>query len=145
MNATYFIFQNNFYKQKFGKTIRSPVSVTVMNLVVKEVEERVLTSDHMKTPIWKRYVEDTFIVVSQELIKDFHKHINSVERTIMFAKEVDAGGKIVSLDVLIYISKGENGVIMTEVYRKPTHTGQYLNYHCYCLPEIHGSHRNSIV
>ena len=34
------------------------------------------------------------------------------------------------LDVLV--SRDENGAIMAEVYRKPTHTGQYLNYHSYC-------------
>ena len=33
------------------------------------------------------------------------------------------------------VSREENGTIKMEVYRKPTLTGQYLNYYCYCPME----------
>ena len=52
-----------------------------------------------------------------------------MERTIKFTKEVEDKGKIALLDVLV--SRDENGAIMTEVYRKPTHRRHYLSYHSY--------------
>ena len=55
--------------------------------------------------------------------------MNSVKRTIKVMKEVETKRRTVFLDVLI--SREKDGTIMAEVYRKPAHTGQYLNYHSY--------------
>ena len=38
LDATYSLFKNEIYKQKFGIAMRSPVSVTVANLVMEEVD-----------------------------------------------------------------------------------------------------------
>ena len=35
----------------------------------------------------------------------------------------------------VMVSREEDGAIKMEVYRKPTHTGQYLNYHSCCPME----------
>ena len=40
------------------------------------------------------------------------------------------GGKIPFLDAVV--SRETDGTIKTQVYRKPTYTGQYLNYPSYC-------------
>ena len=42
INATYLSFRGEFYQQMFGTAVGSPVSLTVTNLVMETVEERVL-------------------------------------------------------------------------------------------------------
>ena len=37
----------------------SPVSVTVANLVIEDVEDRAISSYHTAVPFWNRYVDDT--------------------------------------------------------------------------------------
>ena len=107
------------YKKKFGTAMGSPMSVTVANLVMEEVEERALKSYHTKIAVRRRYVDDTFTVVPQDLTEDFHMQINSTERIIKFTKRTEEGGKISFLDVMV--SREKDGTFKMEV--------QYLNYH----------------
>ena len=84
-------------------------------------------------PQQKRYVDDTFILIQEDLMEEFRPHLNSVEKTILLTKELENEGRLSFLDVVV--SRKENGTITAEVHRKPTHTGQYLNYHSYCPME----------
>ena len=56
----------------------SPVSVTVANLVMEDVEERALTSFPSTLPFWKRYVDDTCTALRLNQLAAFHKHCNSM-------------------------------------------------------------------
>ena len=42
LSATYFAFRGSVYQQTFGTAMGSPVSVTVANLVMEDIEERTL-------------------------------------------------------------------------------------------------------
>ena len=44
LNATYLAYQGQFYQQSFGTAMGSPVSVTVVNLVMEDVEQRALST-----------------------------------------------------------------------------------------------------
>ena len=46
LNATCFAFRGSFFQQTFGTAMGSPVSMTVVNLVMENVEERALESFH---------------------------------------------------------------------------------------------------
>ena len=60
LNATYLQFQQLYYQQRQGTAVGSPVSVTIANLVMEDVEERALSSFTSTAPLfWKRYVDDT--------------------------------------------------------------------------------------
>ena len=133
LDATFFTFHKVVYRQKYGTAMGSPVSVTMGYLVMEDIEERALGTYHTEIPVWKRYVDDTFVVIQEDLIEEFHSHLNSVEKTIQFTKELENEGRLSFLDVVV--SRKENGAITTEVHEKPTHTGQYLNYHFYCPME----------
>ena len=79
--------------------------------------------------LWRRYVDDTFVIIASERIDEFHNHLNSINNNIQFTIEKENDNSIAFLDVKI--TKTENGDIFTNVYRKPTHTDQYLNFKSY--------------
>ena len=61
-------------------------------------------------------------------IQKLTDHINQVDKSgsIQFTYETESDGKIPFLDTLIV--KKEDGSVKLLIYRKPTHTDQYLNY-----------------
>ena len=84
LNATYLSFHGSVYRQKYGTAMGSPVSVTVANLVMEDVEERALSSFDIELPFWKRYVDDVCTVVPSSRKNDLLEHLNSIEETIKF-------------------------------------------------------------
>ena len=78
LGATYLSYKGETFQQVFGTAMGSPVSVTVDNLVMEDIEQRVLTSCTIQPPFWKRYVDDTFTALPQEQIQLFHDNLNSI-------------------------------------------------------------------
>ena len=109
-----------------GTAMGSPVSVVVANLVMEDVEERALESFHSPPRFWKRYVEDTITALPRNLIAPFLDHLNCIEPSIRFTKEEESDGHLAFLDVLL--CRKDDGTISTSVYRKATHTNQYLSF-----------------
>ena len=56
----------------------------------------------------------------------FTAHINSIDRNIQFTTEPELNNKLPFLDQCIH-AKEDRGTKIT-IYRKPTHTDQYLNF-----------------
>jgi len=76
--------------------------------------------------IWKRYIDDTFTILDRGNVDSFLHHLNSQQPTIRFTMETEKESKIALLDTSV--SREPDGRLTTSVYRKPTHTDQYLAY-----------------
>ena len=74
-----------------------------------------------------RYVDDTFVIHKEANKQGFLQHINSVDPAIRFTVEDNKeDGSIPFLDTIV---KPEvDGSLSITVYRKPTHTDQYLQW-----------------
>ena len=107
----------------------SPVSVVIANLYMETFEEQAIESTPSKPKIWKRYVDDTFTILDRDRVDSFLKHLNSQHPTICFTMETENDNKIAFLDASV--SREPDGCLNTSVYRKPTHTDQYLTYDSY--------------
>ena len=127
LSATFLGFRGSVYRQTFGTAMGSPVSVTIANLVMEDVEERALATADVRPQFWKRYVDDTCTALPASRVQEFLEHLNSVEPSIRFTVEVESDGQLLFLDVLL--RHDPDGSISTSVYRKPTHTDRYLTFH----------------
>ena len=68
----------------------SSVSVTVANLVMEDVEDRVISSYHTPVPFWKkRYVDDICTAIPKDRVEEFHQHLNTLEPSTQFTYEVE--------------------------------------------------------
>ena len=94
----------------------SPVSVVVANVVMEDIEEKAIRSFRNPPRIWKRYVDDTFVIMDQKEVGSFLSHINNLEESTKFTMEIEDNGKIAFLDALIH--RDERGVLTSTVYRK---------------------------
>ena len=94
---------------------------------MEDVEQRALSTFRGRCPLfWKRYVDNTYIAIHPEEIKEFHNCMNSIKPSIQFTKEIRQNNKLPFLD--INLMKEDNGIISTSVYQKKTHKDQYLHF-----------------
>ena len=77
--------------------------------------------------LWKRFVGDTVTIIESSQRRAFLDHINSIHQHIQFTcEEQREGGSVPFLDILVM--PNEDGSLSSTVYRKPTHTGLYLQW-----------------
>ena len=127
---TYFLFQGKYYEQVQGAAMGSPISPLIANLFMEEFEVKALSSSQT-THLWLRFVDDNFVINKAEHSHQLPDHINNQDPHIQFTvEEPSQEGIFPFLDTLD--APGPNNTPITTVYRKPTHTDQYLhwgNYH----------------
>ena len=71
----------------------------------------------------------TLYVIHKDLIQSLHNYLNSIHPDIKWNKEVEQNGYIAMLDVNII--HNPDGTLHFDVYRKPTHTNQYIPFYCH--------------
>ncbi|XP_072048906.1 uncharacterized protein [Amphiura filiformis] len=81
-----------------------------------------------KPRLWKRYVDDILEIVNENQVDNLTTHLNQTDPTdnIKFTYEKEHDGSIPFLDTLIV--RKPDGTVQLLVYRKATHTDQYLNF-----------------
>ena len=122
----YFSFQGQFFEQVEGAAMGSPVSPIVANLYMKFLEQKALSTEpHPR--FWHRYVDETFVIHKEANKQGFLQQINSVDHATKFTVEDNKeDGSIPFLDMIV--KPEENGGLSITVYRRPTHTDQYLQW-----------------
>ena len=127
LKTTYFQFDEVIYAQVEGAAMGSPVSPIVANLFMEWFELAAIDTFKYELTLWKRYVDDTIVAMCDELIDEFTDHINSVHPAIQFTREDEAeDGTLPMLDTKT--KRAPTGELSFSVYRKPTHTDQYLQF-----------------
>ena len=118
------------YRQRFGAAMGSPVSPIVANFFMEFLEQLEIATAPLdcRPHLWKRYVDDVLKIINKGQVQSLTDHLNQIDTTnsIKFTHEEEKDSQIPFLDTLI-IQKPD-GTIKLLVYRKPTHTDQYLNF-----------------
>jgi hypothetical protein len=127
LKSTFFSFQGEFYEQTSGVAMGSPLSPIVANLYMEKFEKNSLESYHLKPSRWKRYVDDTNVKWphGKEELDKFFEHLNGISENIKFTMELEDNNSIPFLDVLM--TRKQDGTLGHKVFRKKTHTDNYLH------------------
>ena len=127
LRSTYFVFQGQHYEQVEGAAMVSPLSPIVANIYMDHFETKALETAPHSPSLWKRFVDDTFVILDTTHKEEFFQYINGIEEKIQFtAENTRAYGSLPFLDTLV-TGKGD-GSLSTSIYRKPSHTNQYLQW-----------------
>ncbi|XP_072028445.1 uncharacterized protein [Amphiura filiformis] len=130
LTTTYFSFRGNIYRQKFGAAMVSPVSAILANLSMEWLEQQAIATAPLDCApkYWRRYVDDVLEVIKKDTTEKLTEHLNKVDETgnIKFTYEEEEVSSIPFLDTLVV--RKQDGSIKLLIYRKKTHTDQYLNF-----------------
>lgn len=125
-NSSYFTIDGKIYRQLDGSAMGNPASPALANLVVNDVMEEVMRDLPFEIKLLKIYVDDSIAAVPQDCIGMMLDLFNSYHRKIQFTMEVEVERSIPFLDLRVI--RAEDGTIIIDWYRKPTHSGRILNY-----------------
>jgi len=121
----------------------SPVSPLVANMFMEHLERKLLdtAAEDLKLKLWKKYVDNILEIVKKGSVEELTEFLNELDNShnIKFTYEVEQGGQLPFLDLLL--NRTENVGLKLQIYRKPTHTDQYLNFSSHHLIE----HKLSVV
>ena len=87
LRSTYFVFQGQYYEQVEGAAMGSPLSPIVANIYMEHFETKTLETAPHPPSLWKRFVDDTFVILETEQKEEFFQHINFIEEKIQFTAE----------------------------------------------------------
>ena len=133
--TSYFTWQNNVYQQIHGLPMGSPLSPLITEIFMSSFEESALLSAPFQPSCWYRKVDDTFTILNPDHDPTIHlDHLNKQHPRIKFTMETeDDQHKLPFLDVSL---NNTSSKITTSVYRKPTHTDQYIHFLSNHHPQI---------
>ena len=61
-----------------------PVSPVIANLCREDIEESAISSMRVPPKTWKRYVDDSSVIVKKDYVSEFHDKLNSIDSMISF-------------------------------------------------------------
>ena len=121
LNNTCFIFQGRYHEQTERAAMGSPLSPIIANLYMEAFEkEAISTAPHPHT-FWRRFVDDTFVIIQKTKEDSFFNHINNIDDKIQFTKEASrSDGSMPFLDTLVTIN-GDGSLNTKSVQEANTH------------------------
>ncbi|OXA38612.1 hypothetical protein Fcan01_26646 [Folsomia candida] len=139
---TYFSWRTKLYKQLEGSPMGSPISPIFAELFMQFLKEQIV-KNNKNIKFWRRFVDDIFSIIQARKAKQILKLLNEFHPSIQFTIEYEQNDSLPFLDVMVY--KKENGIMGHRVYRKNTHTNQYLHYNSFHHPSQKISVIDSLV
>ena len=103
----------------------SHISPIIANLHMEAFETQAISTAPHPPSLWRRFVDDTFVIIQKAQKDSFIKCINSIDEKIQFTMDGSrCDGSMPFWDTLVTPNTG--GSLSTKVYRKPAHTDLYL-------------------
>ena len=122
LHNSYFSFQDQFYEQVEETAMGSLVSPIIAKLYMKYFEQNALSTANHPSRLWLRYVDDKFVIQKEDNKQNFLEHINSVDPVYSGRQQ----GRLCHPFLDTTVKPETNIGLSITVYRKTTHTDQYL-------------------
>lgn len=68
MESTFFKFDNCFSKQTYGTPMGFPISGTLADIVMQDLDAEILKKLTFKIPVYYRYTDNTFLIITSDKI-----------------------------------------------------------------------------
>jgi retron-type reverse transcriptase len=103
LNNTYFQWKGQFFKQKQGTAMDSPLSPIICNIYLEHIETQAINSFGVTPVLFNRYVDDVFAIwpESECPVLEFLDHLNSQSAETKFTIEHEQENKLPFLDVKV--------------------------------------------
>ncbi|PNF38136.1 hypothetical protein B7P43_G14608 [Cryptotermes secundus] len=128
LNQNYFQYNENFYKPRSGIAMGSPLSSTMAEIFLQDLEQNRIKQllEDEKITYYNRYVDDIFIIYNQTKITPqcLLEHFSGQHRNLQFTINEEVNNQIAYLDLNLF---NKNGQIEMEIYRKSTTTDITIN------------------
>ena len=127
VQSTSFSFNGQYYSQTYGVAMGSSLSPVLANLYMEFFESELMPTLPLRPSFYCRFVDDIFAVWphEREAFPGFLDALNGLSPSIRFKVEWENEGKLPFLDALVHSREGR---YMFSVYRKPMHSGMYINF-----------------
>jgi len=126
LNSTFFSFNHINYKQIFGTPMGSPLSPIISDPVLQDLETQALKNLDFQIPVYYRYVYDILFAAHSTQFNHILKTFNFIHSRLNFTLENSNSNEINFLDTKIIL---DDRTITFDLYKKPTFSGRYLNFH----------------
>ena len=126
-----FLFNGNYCREIDGVAMGSCLGPASANAFMCNLKKKYMTEcpHEFKPVFYRRFVDDIFcLFTSSEHVDHFLSYLNSRHGSINFTVETEKEGCLSFLDVKV---SRENDQFVTDVYRKPTFSGIFTNYHSF--------------
>jgi hypothetical protein len=129
-----FVFNKQYYMQKDGMAMGSPLGPYFANRLMSYLEKLFLEKcpASFKPILYKRYMDDTFVLFkNKDQSSKFLNYINEFHPNIKFTIENEENNCLPFLDILVERNP-QFPKFITSIYRKKTFTGLSLNFYSFC-------------
>ena len=126
LTTTWYTFNSHFYQQTDGVAMRGPASSTTSEICMQAHESTAIAISTALHPqkVWERFADDVYSIVKRTHVENFFHQIKNLHQNIKFTRGGGSNRELAFLDTLLTRNNGEISVL---VYRKRTHTEQYLH------------------
>ena len=127
----HFYFNGNFYDQKDGVAMGSPLGPLLANAFMCDFEERHKEKlEELGITTWMRYVDDIFAELLESANEEeILNYLNNQHKSIKFTIEHAKNDALPFLDTCVHKHcYNDNYSYNVRLYHKPTFTGVYLNW-----------------
>ena len=124
-----FEFDGAYFRQKFGVSMGSKCSPEIADIVMFQLETKLLSKHGKNIAFWQRYRDDILFAWTDtiENLQLFEVEANNIHASLKFEQN-HSQESIDFLDITIFKGKRfhETGILDTKIYTKPTNRFQYL-------------------
>ena len=122
-----FCLKNTYFEPIDGAAMGSPIGPIIANLYIDAFEKQAINTATHPPSVWKRFVDDTFMVIKKAQKDSFIEDIKSIDEKIQFTMEdCRHDGSMPFLNTLV--TPRSVGSLSTTLYKKPHHTDLYLQW-----------------
>ncbi|UYV72181.1 K02A2.6-like [Cordylochernes scorpioides] len=124
-----FTFDTQFFKQTKGSPMGSPLSTVVAEVVMRSLDQWITSRHSSDIFLWRRYIDDTFCLVSEVSASHILSDLNSFHPDIAFTHETENHSVLPFLDTLVIRTPSS---FHTSVYYKNNTPPHHTNFRSHC-------------